>query len=114
MKKIVVAMDSFKGSLSSIDAGRAMEEAAKKVYKDAKVTVCPMADGGEGTVEAIVRAHHGQFVKVDVCGPLGRMSRQFMGLFRRPKRRSSKCLPPQGLCLCQRIGEIRCIRQPLA
>lgn len=85
MKKIVVAMDSFKGSLSSIDAGRAMEEAAKKVYRDVKVTVCPMADGGEGTVEAIVRAHHGQFVKVDVCGPLGEKVEAVYGLIPKTK-----------------------------
>lgn len=85
MKKIIVAMDSFKGSLSSIDAGRAIEEAAKKVYDDAKVTVCPMADGGEGTVEAIVRAHHGNFVKTNVCGPLGENVEAVYGLIPQTK-----------------------------
>ena len=72
MKKIVVAIDSFKGSLSTFEAGRAIEEAAKEVYKNAEVKISPIADGGEGTVEAIISATNGELVKTVVCNPLGR------------------------------------------
>ena len=52
--KILIAIDSLKGSLSSLDAGAAIQQGIKKVYKDADITVKPLADGGEGTVEALV------------------------------------------------------------
>ena len=71
MKKIVVAIDSFKGSLSTFGAGKAIEEAAKEVYENAEVTISPIADGGEGTVEAIVSATNGEFVRTVVTNPLG-------------------------------------------
>ena len=51
--KVVVAMDSMKGSLSSLEAGNAVSEGIHRVFRDAEVTVCPLADGGEGTVEAL-------------------------------------------------------------
>lgn len=71
MRKIVVAIDSFKGSLSTFEAGKAIEEAAKEVYKNAEVCISPIADGGEGTVEAIISATNGEFVRTVVCNPLG-------------------------------------------
>ncbi len=72
MQKIVVAIDSFKGSLSTFEAGEAIAEAIKEVYKDAEVIISPIADGGEGTVEAIISATSGEMVKVVVSNPLGR------------------------------------------
>ena len=71
MKKIVVAIDSFKGSLSTFEAGKAIEEAAKEMYENAEVTISPIADGGEGTVEAIISASNGEHVRTAVCNPLG-------------------------------------------
>jgi len=71
MKKIVVAIDSFKGSLSTFEAGKAIEEAAKEVYENAEVSISPIADGGEGTVEAIISATNGEIVRTVVCNPLG-------------------------------------------
>ncbi len=71
MKKIVVAIDSFKGSLSTFEAGKAIEEAAKEVYENVEVSISPIADGGEGTVEAIISATNGELVKTVVCNPLG-------------------------------------------
>ncbi len=50
---IVVAMDSFKGSLSSLEAGSAVKEGILRIIDQAEVSVCPIADGGEGTVEAL-------------------------------------------------------------
>jgi len=71
MKKIVVAIDSFKGSLSTFEAGKAIEEAAKEVYEKVEVSISPIADGGEGTVEAIISATNGELVRTVVCNPLG-------------------------------------------
>ena len=69
--KLVVAIDSFKGSLSSTEAGKAIEEGVKRVYQHAEVVVRPLADGGEGTVEALVEGMGGVFVTKEVTGPLG-------------------------------------------
>ena len=69
--KVVVAIDSFKGSLSSMEAGQAIAEGVKRVYQHAEVVVRPLADGGEGTVEALVEGMGGDFVTKKVTGPLG-------------------------------------------
>ena len=69
--KVVVAIDSFKGSLSSMEAGQAIAEGVKRVYPNADVMVRPLADGGEGTVEALVEGMGGIFVTKEVTGPLG-------------------------------------------
>ncbi|KPK75303.1 MAG: glycerate kinase [Phycisphaerae bacterium SM23_30] len=69
--KIVVAPDKFKGSLSAAHACAAIIEGIRRVTKDAEIVGIPMADGGEGTVEALVAATGGQLRQVKVCGPLG-------------------------------------------
>lgn len=69
--KVVVAIDSFKGSLSSMEAGQAIAEGVKRVHQNAEVVVRPLADGGEGTVEALVEGMVGIFVTKEVTGPLG-------------------------------------------
>ena len=58
--KVVVAMDSMKGSLSSLEAGNAVSEGIHRVFRDAEVTVCPLADGGEGTVAALTLGMNGR------------------------------------------------------
>ena len=52
--KVVIAVDSLKGSLSSIEAAQAAKEGILKVYPAAEVVIKPLADGGEGTTEALV------------------------------------------------------------
>ncbi len=69
--KITVAIDSMKGSLSTFQSGDAITEGIRRVIPDAKVTVCPIADGGEGTVEAIVCATGGEWAEKTVKNPLG-------------------------------------------
>lgn len=69
--KVVVAIDSLKGSLSSMEAGYAIAEGIKRVNSDAEVIVRPLADGGEGTVEALVCGMNGVMQNVMVTGPLG-------------------------------------------
>ena len=68
--KLVVAIDSFKGSLSSFELGSAIEEGAKKVYSNAKVVKIPIADGGEGTVDSLVEGTNGRLIKVIVNNAL--------------------------------------------
>ncbi len=68
--KITVAIDSFKGSLSSLRAGEAVKEAAFELNKENEVFVRPVADGGEGTVEALSVGMGGTLVTVRVTGPL--------------------------------------------
>ena len=69
--KVVIAIDSLKGSLSSLEAGQAIQEGIQVVYPDAHVVVRPLADGGEGTVEALTIGMGGQLMQVNVTGPLG-------------------------------------------
>lgn len=72
MKKILVAVDSFKGSMTSIEAGKAIENGIRVILPDACIRVRPVADGGEGTTEALIygrdNAHREE---CEVTGPLG-------------------------------------------
>lgn len=68
---ILVAMDSLKGSLSSLEANKAIVEGLSQVSSGFKIQTVPIADGGEGTVEALVYATNGQFSEKVVTGPLG-------------------------------------------
>lgn len=71
MKKIVIAIDSFKGSLTTFESGKAVKEAVEEIYSDISTIISPIADGGEGTVEAIITANQGELVKTTVHDPLG-------------------------------------------
>ena len=70
--KIVIASDSFKGSLSSIEVAQAATRGIQAVYPDCDVVAVNVADGGEGTVEAVVEALGGEIVRCTVSDPLGR------------------------------------------
>ena len=69
--EIVIAIDSFKGSLSSMEAGKAAAEGIKRANPQAETVVRPLADGGEGTVEALVQGMGGVLQTISVTGPLG-------------------------------------------
>ena len=70
--KAVIAIDSLKGSLSSMEAGYAIADGIRRVHgQDAEIVVRPLADGGEGTVEALVSGMSGVTQNVMVTGPLG-------------------------------------------
>ena len=69
--KVVVAIDSFKGSLSSIEAGEAAKKGILKAIPKAEVVVRPLADGGEGTVEVLSLGMSGKLENIEVTGPLG-------------------------------------------
>lgn len=68
--KILIAIDSFKGSLSSKEAGEAIKSGILRIIPNAEVLISPLADGGEGTVETLVEALGGSLETVRVKGPL--------------------------------------------
>jgi glycerate kinase len=67
----VIAPDSFKGSLTALEVANAIKEGIKRVMPEAEIDEVPMADGGEGTVQALVDATAGQMITEEVCDPLG-------------------------------------------
>ncbi|MGT2934187.1 glycerate kinase family protein [Streptococcus catagoni] len=80
-KKFVLAPDSFKESMGAKEACNAMEKGILSVFKDAEITQVPMADGGEGTVDALIDATGGQKVCLTVAGPLpGQKVETYYGL----------------------------------
>ncbi|EIZ9126604.1 glycerate kinase [Cronobacter sakazakii] len=80
LKKIVIAPDSFKESLSAMDVAKAIEAGFREIYPQAHYVCVPMADGGEGTVEAMVAATGGQIITTPVTAPLGNNVDGFFGL----------------------------------
>ncbi|MFW6149246.1 MAG: glycerate kinase, partial [Atribacterota bacterium] len=69
--KIIIAPDSFKGSLTAIEVSDALEKGVRKAYPNAQIEKIPMADGGEGTVQCLVNATQGKIYEKEVIGPLG-------------------------------------------
>ncbi|WEV37054.1 glycerate kinase [Lactobacillus sp. ESL0677] len=69
--KIVIAPDSFKGSLTAKEAALAIKQGMQPILPQAEYAVVPMADGGEGTVSALTAATNGKFIQEEVTGPLG-------------------------------------------
>ncbi|HEI6965629.1 TPA: glycerate kinase [Yersinia enterocolitica] len=78
--KIVIAPDSYKESLSALDVAVQIEAGFRTQFPDAQYIKLPVADGGEGTVEAMVAATAGKIIKVDVTGPLGDNVDAFYGI----------------------------------
>lgn len=78
--KIVIAPDSYKESLSALEVASAIEAGFREIYPDAEYIKLPVADGGEGTVEAMVAATQGRVVEVAVTGPLGEPVQGFYGI----------------------------------
>jgi glycerate kinase len=69
--KVVIAPNTFKGSLSASEAAAAIARGVHEAFPDAEIVEVPVADGGDGTVEALVSAHRGENRTVEVQGPLG-------------------------------------------
>jgi glycerate kinase len=78
--RFVIAPDSFKGSASAREVAQAIAEGLKAALPDAVCDLVPMADGGEGTVDALVAATGGRIVSVRVTGPLGEPVDAFFGI----------------------------------
>lgn len=78
--KIIIAPDSFKGSLTTIVAADAIADGIRAVVPEAEIISIPIADGGEGTVEALIRASNGKIVKTPATDPLGNKIESFFGI----------------------------------
>ena len=100
--RIVIAMDSFKGSISSIEAGNVLKKAILDRYPDDIVRVFPLADGGEGTVDALAQGLHGSIVPVVVTGPLGTPVKSRFGYLPQTKTAVIEMADASGLPLVPR------------
>ncbi|MBS5936920.1 glycerate kinase [Clostridium sp.] len=78
--KVVIAPDSYKGSLTAMEVANCIEEGIKRYNKNIEVVKVPMADGGEGTVQALVDATGGRIINLKVCDPLLREVDSFYGI----------------------------------
>ena len=78
--KIIIAPDSYKESLSSVEVAAQIEAGFKKVFPDAEYSKIPVADGGEGTLQSLVDAIGGRIVKVSVMDPLLHPVEAFYGI----------------------------------
>ena len=80
--KVLIAIDSFKGSLSSIDAGKITAAAIREVDENIDVEIFPLADGGEGTVNALTSGLGGEIIFTEVTGPLGNKIKSRYGIIK--------------------------------
>ena len=97
--KIVTAIDSFKGSLNTFQSGSAVSRAANAVFPEAVTDVCPLADGGEGTVDAIISANGGEIIKVKVHDPLYRIIDSSYGYVKKTKTAVIEMATASGITL---------------
>lgn len=99
MKKVVVATDSFKGSLSSREVADAFELGFCAIYPNCKVFKVGIADGGEGTIDALVNALGGDYIEVEVCNPLHRPIKARYGIVENGKSAIIEMSTAGGLAL---------------
>lgn len=99
--KVVIAIDSFKGSLRSMEAGEAARRGILRAM-EAEIVVKPLADGGEGTVEALVTGLGGSFRSVEVEGPLGKATRARYGILLDGKTAVMEMAEASGITLVPR------------
>ncbi|HEU5370534.1 MAG TPA: glycerate kinase, partial [Ktedonobacterales bacterium] len=83
--KIIIAPQALKGSLSATQAAQAIARGLRRVWPDAQYILLPIADGGEGTVQALVEANGGQIIPARVTGPLGKPVESFFGVLAAPE-----------------------------
>ena len=103
--KIVIAPDSFKESLTAMAVANAIEAGFREVFPDAEYRKLPVADGGEGTVQAMIDASGGQLVALTATGPLGEPVAAFYGLM--GDGRTAVIVKPYGVAdLTDAIGRI--------
>jgi len=101
---IVVAIDSFKGSLSSLDAGEAVVRGFRRVFPEGGAVVRPLADGGEGSVDTLVAGLGGALVHADVSGPLGATVRAKYGILPDGRTAVMEMAEAAGITLVDRVA----------
>lgn len=97
--KILISIDSLKGSLSSIEAANAIKSGILKVEKDAEVKILPLADGGEGTVDALVQGMNGEKETISVTGPIIKKVNATYGLLKNTNTAIIEIAQASGLTL---------------
>ena len=90
MKKVVIAIDSFKGCLPSAEAGKAAAEGIRSVYPECEVICLPIADGGEGMLDVLIMATNGQEVPISAHDPLTRWRNTYYGKWGNSFHRNGK------------------------
>ena len=97
--KVVVAIDSFKGSLSSIEAGQSVKAGVLAAHPDANVIIKPLADGGEGTTDAFIEGLGGQRIDLIVTGPMGSPVSCYYGYLEKDKTAIIEMASASGITL---------------
>lgn len=100
-------MDSFKGSLTSMQAGNAARDGVLAACPDADVTVCPMADGGEGTTDALTEGMGGEKIHLMVTGPSGEKVDAAYGYFAEKKMAVMEMAAAAGITLVETLDPYR-------
>lgn len=100
--KVVIAIDSFKGSMSSMEAGNAAKAGIERACGADSIIVKPLADGGEGTTEALVEGLGGKYVSIEVTGPLGTKTNARYGILEEGKTAVLEMAEASGIILVKR------------
>lgn len=98
--KVVVAVDSFKGSMTSMEAGMAVKAGVLAAHPKAEVIVKPLADGGEGTTDALIEGLNGKRVDLTVTGPMGEPVNAYYGYLKDTNTAVMEMASAAGITLC--------------
>ena len=99
---VMVLIDSFKGSMTSMEAGNAARDGVLRVYPHANVTVRPLADGGEGTTDALIEGLGGRKVELSVTGPMGKRVEAYYGILADEKTAVMEMAQAAGITLVEK------------
>lgn len=105
--KVVAAIDSFKGSMTSMEAGNAVKKGILAAKPDAEVVVNPLADGGEGTVDALIEGLGAEKIPVTVAGPLGEKVSCYYGFLEETKTAVMEMASAAGITLVIKKDPLR-------
>lgn len=96
---ILISIDSFKGSMTSMQAGKAAEKGILRAVPDADISICPLADGGEGTTDALIEGMGGEKIELEVTAPLGDKVCCYYGLLKENKTAVMEMASAAGITL---------------
>ena len=105
--KVVIAIDSFKGSMTSMEAGNAVKRGILAAKPDAEVWLSPLADGGEGTVDALIEGLGAEKIPVTVTGPLGEKVSCYYGFLEETKTAVMEMASAAGITLVTKKDPLR-------
>jgi glycerate kinase len=106
LKKVILIPDSFKGTMSSAEVCCIMSDSIHRFYPNAATVNIPVADGGEGSVDAFLEAVGGEKIAADVTGPFGKKVPAFYGVLKGSKTAVIELAAAAGLPLAQETGTL--------